>query len=332
MTIAFVNTIAMPRPATKRISVAMMGCMRTRDTSIPFHIPAAVHTSNAPIIATAMGYFGWPARSPPMRIATAPADTATTEPTEMSIPCVAMTSVMPMDSSMIGATFFRISIRLPYRCPSLISRRKKWGVKNRVKSKRTPRAMSGHTILVRLKDLQDVTLVPSRDRPHDAVLVHVLSVQFRDLCLVFQDGDPAAAADHFFELGGNEHDAHPLPAQVQDKLHDLQLGSDIDAARRLIQYQYDWTGGKPPRQHHFLLVASAELAGPVVRARGHDCQRLDHFIRDLQLLSRRDELENSILRLQGQDDVFPDSEVREDALVLPVFRAEPHPGQHRALG
>ncbi len=41
MTIAFVNTIAMPRPATKRISVAMMGCMRIRETSIPFHMPAA---------------------------------------------------------------------------------------------------------------------------------------------------------------------------------------------------------------------------------------------------------------------------------------------------
>src|SRR5271157_3302508 len=111
---------------------------------------------------------------------------------------------------MIGAPFFRISIRLPNRCPSLISRRKKWGVKNRLKSRRTPRPTRGQMILLRLRDFKDATLFSSRDGLHDAGLGHTLPVQFRDFHLVLQDCDPAAASDHFFELGGNEDETHAL--------------------------------------------------------------------------------------------------------------------------
>ena len=46
---------------------------------------------------------------------------ATTEPTDRSMPPVAMTSVMPSPTRISGALNRTMSMRLPYRCPSRIS-------------------------------------------------------------------------------------------------------------------------------------------------------------------------------------------------------------------
>src|SRR5438552_2465054 len=50
-----VTSCATPRPATIRISVAMIGCMPTADTSSPFHMPQASATSSARTIASGIG-------------------------------------------------------------------------------------------------------------------------------------------------------------------------------------------------------------------------------------------------------------------------------------
>ena len=50
--------------------------------------------------------------------------------------------------SIIGAAFFMISITLPNKCPSLISTRKKWGVKNILNAKRMASATSGQKIFL----------------------------------------------------------------------------------------------------------------------------------------------------------------------------------------
>ena len=60
---------------------------------------------------------------------------ATTAPTEMSIPPVAITSVMPVAMIMTGAAFFTMSTRLPNRWPSFNSRWKNPGVKRKSKSR-----------------------------------------------------------------------------------------------------------------------------------------------------------------------------------------------------
>ena len=54
---------------------------------------------------------------------------ATTAPTEMSMPRVAITSVMPSATTISGAARLRMSTRLPYRCPSRHSRCRKPGLK-----------------------------------------------------------------------------------------------------------------------------------------------------------------------------------------------------------
>ncbi len=59
-----------------------------------------------------------PATDPPIIQAATAAAMATTAPTEMSMPRVAITMVMPSDTSTSGAARLRMSIRLPYRWPS----------------------------------------------------------------------------------------------------------------------------------------------------------------------------------------------------------------------
>jgi hypothetical protein len=50
---------------------------------------------------------------PPIIQAAMAAEMATTAPTEMSMPRVAMTSVMPSETSISGAALLRMSTRLP---------------------------------------------------------------------------------------------------------------------------------------------------------------------------------------------------------------------------
>ena len=115
-----VSSCAMPRPATIRISVAMMGCMPTLATSRPFHRPHSAATASAATIARLIGkrltcvctpFFT--TSSPPIISAATAAAIATTAPTEMSMPRVAITSVMPSATSASGAARFRMSTTLP---------------------------------------------------------------------------------------------------------------------------------------------------------------------------------------------------------------------------
>ncbi|MNJ75763.1 hypothetical protein D3C77_729120 [compost metagenome] len=52
---------------------------------------------------------------------------ATTEPTDRSMPLVAITNVIPIATRISGEPKLRISMRLPYRWPSLILMEKKSG-------------------------------------------------------------------------------------------------------------------------------------------------------------------------------------------------------------
>ncbi|MCW0450745.1 hypothetical protein NB706_003579 [Xanthomonas sacchari] len=103
----------MPRPATIRISVAMIGCMPTLTTSSPFHSPHSAATSSG---ASSTAHSGKRLCSPPPIIhAATVAAIATTAPTEMSRPRTAITRVMPIATSASGAARLPMSTRLPYR-------------------------------------------------------------------------------------------------------------------------------------------------------------------------------------------------------------------------
>ena len=134
----------MPRPATMRMSVATMGCMPALTTSSPFHRPQAAATASAVPRASHSGYLlatSPPAlKLPPIISAATVAAIATTAPTEMSRPRTAITSVMPSDTTMSGAARFRMSMRLPYRCPSCQAMRRNEGLNKALTSDAAARA------------------------------------------------------------------------------------------------------------------------------------------------------------------------------------------------
>ena len=108
-----VIAIEMPRPATMRISVAMIGWIPRTETSKPFQAPSTMQTTTAYVIAITAVLSAASSPAPMMRVqATAPA-MAAIAPTERSMPRVAMTSVMPSATSITGALLRRMSMTLP---------------------------------------------------------------------------------------------------------------------------------------------------------------------------------------------------------------------------
>ncbi len=138
--------------------MATIGWIRPNATSTPFHRPQATAASSEPKMTTGKGtklYVGSPTtavmlpwRLSPMilgsmRMQATDAEIAMTAPTDRSTPPVAMTRVIPIASTTVGALLRRMSTRLPYRWPSLTSRPKNPGTKIRSNSRMTPRAMIG---------------------------------------------------------------------------------------------------------------------------------------------------------------------------------------------
>ncbi|MNP30786.1 hypothetical protein D3C76_1238780 [compost metagenome] len=101
--------------------------MPAPETSRPFQAPS---TSERPIARTTdirikpSAFWSGPLLM--LRQATAP-EMATMEPTDKSMPLVATTSVIPIATRISGDPKLRISIRLPYKCPSCIVMEKKSG-------------------------------------------------------------------------------------------------------------------------------------------------------------------------------------------------------------
>ena len=103
-----VMSMAMPRPTTMRMSVAMIGWMRSRVTSRPFHAPSAAPASTHSTSTAAKG------RAVVVTSSAASAPViAMTEPTDKSTPPVPMTSVMPSASSMTFAPWLSTSTSVP---------------------------------------------------------------------------------------------------------------------------------------------------------------------------------------------------------------------------
>ena len=104
---------AIPRPASISTNVAIIGWIPTTDTRNPFHKPnsSVIVTPARMATATVPRLFG--VFEPAMIVrATAP-EIAICAPTERSIPRVAITIVMPSDTSISGALLRRMSMSDP---------------------------------------------------------------------------------------------------------------------------------------------------------------------------------------------------------------------------
>ncbi len=112
-----VMTRAMPRAASIMTSVLMNGWRPTTETRRPLIAPSTTASASASPMAWNMAPTDDALFSvDSVSIATAP-PTAIIEPTERSIPSVAMTNVIPSAIMMIGADTRRMSSTLPVSSP-----------------------------------------------------------------------------------------------------------------------------------------------------------------------------------------------------------------------
>ena len=68
--------------------------------------------------------------------------------------------------------------------------------------------------------------------------------------------------------------AMPGSRHVEEKIVHLDLGADIDAARRLVDDQHLGPERQPAGQHDLLLVAAGQVGDQLLRARHADVERL----------------------------------------------------------
>ncbi len=94
---------AIPRPASMSTRVAMIGCMPSKETRNPFHRPSRSDTRSRGDYGDHDGAASLGSAEPSMMVSATAPDTAMTAPTDRSMPRVAMTIVMPSETSISGA-------------------------------------------------------------------------------------------------------------------------------------------------------------------------------------------------------------------------------------
>ena len=160
------------------------------------------------------------------------------------------------------------------------------------------------------------------DCAHDGLKVDVGAGEFADEGAVAQHRDAIADGDEFLKLRGGDEHGEALGGEAADQRHDLGMGADVDAARRLVQDEHARVGDQRPRQHRLLLVAARELADRLFRVRRGDAERLDHLLAQAILFGARKRPQPAALALQRDGDVLADRKLREYALGLAVFGAK----------
>ena len=173
---------------------------------------------------------------------------AISEPTERSMPPVAMTSVMPTETMTIVATW----VRLTFSVCQAGEMRRDGEVEDEqhderrqrgVAAQRTPRRRAARSLPARRSARQPLaasrspTGVVVRHRRHDRRRARLGVRQIGDRAAVAQHEDAVGAFDDLLELGGDHQHAEALVGELADQRLDLGLGADVDAAGRLVEDQ-----------------------------------------------------------------------------------------------
>ena len=84
---------------------------------------------------------------------------------------------------------------------------------------------------------EEVAGLAHRRREHP-LLGRLAVVEDRHLAALAHDQDAVAHGQHLGQVGADQDDRHALRGQLVDQLVDLDLGADVDAARRLIEDEH----------------------------------------------------------------------------------------------
>src|SRR5918995_6483591 len=324
-------------------SVAMIGWMPSRVTSQPLNRPKTPAASTGTTKASATPTQGCGSgASFPRKIsgASAPA-IAMSEPTERSMPPVAITRVMPTPTMTMAQTCVRLTLS--------VCQVAKFGVKARLNAIRAASAIRApkrvRTVLTcgpgrrpgaaaaAISAIRAPALpVAMRHCGHDGRLRDLRSGKRRDARSLAQDDDAARRVDHLLELGGDHQDAEAATRELPHQGEDLRLGADVDAPGRLVEDEEARVHAQPAREQHLLLVAARELADRLLGARALDAEALDEAVDDLAAPRLVDDAAAGEMGHQRQGHVLAHREARDDPLELAVPRQEREPGPDRLRG
>jgi len=69
---------------------------------------------------------------------------------------------------------------------------------------------------------------------------------------------PVSQPEDLLDLGGDQEHAHPLGGEADEQVIDGALGTDVDAAGRLVGDQHARAGHEHPGKQNLLLVAARQ--------------------------------------------------------------------------
>ena len=146
--------------------------------------------------------------------------------------------------------------------------------------------------------------------------------EFAGGAAIAEDEDARAVAHDFVEFGRDEEDGEAVGAELGDELFDLGFGANVDAAGGFVEDDDGGLGGEPAGEEDLLLVAAGEIANGDLGIRGFDAEGADVVVAEFILFGAREGAGGAAFGLEGEDEVFANGEVREDALVFSVFGGE----------
>src|SRR6202020_553525 len=127
----------------------------------------------------------------------------------------------------------------------------------------------------------------------------------------------------------NHEHRHALYGQLGDKLVDLRLGTDVDAARWLVEDENLRLGHQPARDQDFLLIAAGKIDDRLFEIRRSNAQAVLLLLTERLNLALVDESRRGEPMAQQRDlHVRRDVEKQETSASLAVFSQEGHAGVH----
>src|SRR5262249_55072817 len=112
-----------------------------------------------------------------------------------------------------------------------------------------------------------------------------------------------------------------------DQVIDFLFGTDVNAARRLVEEQHAWPEQQPFGQYGLLLVAAAEVQDEALAIGRADIQTLNHGVRVAAFLLAIEKAGRPAIAFQArQTDIVLHGHFQNETLLLAVFRNQREPG------
>src|ERR1700733_3663139 len=238
------------------------------------------------------------------------------DPTERSMPRARMTNVIPIARmptiDTCRSTFMRLGT-VKKRCD-----RNDAAMTRRISAASTPRRCHVRAMAVAPRAMPGLGC-KSRG-PHDRSLRGFSSREGRRDPPATEDNDSIRKAENFLQVGGDQHDRHPICDKAFDRRVNLLLRTDVNAASGLIQDEDPRLDGERPTDQHLLLVPAAQRAYLHARTCEPDVQSLHHISR-VTGLGRQTENSPTGEPTQIRDcGVLTDGAIEKQALRLAVLR------------